>query len=48
MIKLDIKTLSDQLAHYKRPTNVVISKEALPKTTTIKVKRKEVKELLKL
>ena len=48
MIKLDIKTLSDQLAHYKRPTNIVISKEALPKTTTIKVKRKEVKELLKL
>ena len=48
MIKLDIKTLSDQLAHYKRPTSIVISKEALPKTTTIKVKRKEVKELLKL
>ena len=40
MIKLDVKTLSQQLAPYKRPTSVVISKEPLPKTTTLKVKRK--------
>ena len=46
MIKLDVKTLSQQLAPYKRPTSVVISKDALPKTTTLKVKRKEVRELL--
>ena len=46
MIKLDIKTLSQQLAPYKRPTSVIISKEALPKTTTLKVKRKEVRELI--
>lgn len=46
MIKLDVKTLSQQLASYKRPTSVVISKEPLPKTTTLKVKRKEVRELL--
>ncbi|MBP3820242.1 AMP-binding protein [bacterium] len=48
MIKLDVKTLSQQLASYKRPTNVVISKEELPKTTTRKVKRKDVRELLRV
>ncbi|MEE3349677.1 MAG: AMP-binding protein [Candidatus Gastranaerophilaceae bacterium] len=46
MIKLDIKTLSMHLAQYKRPTNIIISKEALPKTTTRKVKRKEVRALI--
>ena len=46
MIKLDVKSLSLNLAQYKRPTNVIISKEELPKTTTRKVKRKEVKELI--
>lgn len=46
MIKLDVKSLSDHLAQYKRPTNVIISKDALPKTTTLKVKRKEVKQLI--
>ena len=48
MIKLDIKSLSTQLAAYKRPTNVVFSREALPKTTTRKVKRREVRELIKV
>ena len=48
MIRLDIKSLSERLAQYKRPTNIVISKDELPKTTTRKVKRKEVKELIKL
>ena len=46
MIKVDIKSLSDHLAQYKRPTNIVISKDELPKTTTRKVKRREVKELI--
>ena len=48
MIKLDVKSLSNHLAHYKRPTNVVISKNELPKTTTRKVKRNELKELIKV
>ena len=48
MIKLDVKELSKRLAQYKRPTNVVIRKDELPKTTTRKVKRKEVKELIKV
>lgn len=45
-IKLDVKTLSQNLAQYKRPTNLIIRKDELPKTTTRKVKRKEIKELL--
>jgi long-chain acyl-CoA synthetase len=47
MIKLEVKTLSSHLASYKRPTNVVISREQLPKTTTRKVKRNDVRELIK-
>ena len=46
MIKVEVKTLSSQLAPYKRPTNIIISKQELPKTTTRKVKRKEVRELI--
>ncbi len=46
MIKLDVKSFSDHLAQYKRPTNIIISKDELPKTTTRKVKRKEVKQLI--
>ena len=46
MVKVDVKTLSQRLAAYKRPTNIILRKDPLPKTTTIKVKRKEVKQLL--
>ncbi len=46
MVKVDVKTLSQRLAAYKRPTNVVIRREELPKTTTRKVKRNDVKKLL--
>lgn len=45
-IREEIKTLSVQLAPYKRPINIIINKEPLPKTTTRKIKRKEVKELV--
>ena len=48
MIKLDVKSLSQRLAQYKRPTNIIISKDELPKTTTRKVKRKDVRELIKM
>ena len=47
-IKADVKSLSECLAHYKRPTNVVITRNELPKTTTRKVKRNELKELIKV
>jgi len=46
MIRLDVKSLSEQLAHYKRPTNIIFSKQELPKTTTRKVKRNELRELI--
>lgn len=45
LLKDEVKTLSRRLAVYKRPVNVIISKEDLPRTATKKVKRKEVKQL---
>lgn len=46
IIKADIKSLSMHLTQYKRPSNVIVRREALPRTTTRKVKRKEIKELI--
>lgn len=46
IIRAEVKILSDKLSHYKRPTNIIISKEAFPRTSTRKVKRKEVKKAL--
>lgn len=46
-IREEVKFLSNQLASYKRPHNIIISKEPLPRTATRKVKRNEVKELVK-
>ncbi len=40
----EVKKLSVQLAPYKRPVNIVVRKEALPRTATRKVKRNVVKE----
>ena len=45
-VRKEVKQLSQRLTSYKRPSNVVVMKEALPKTTTRKVKRKDVKELV--
>ncbi len=46
MIRDEIKVLSQQLTQYKRPSSVYIVKEPLPRTTTRKVKRNEVKKLI--
>ena len=46
LVKNDIKLLSTQLTQYKRPSSVIIKKEPLPRTTTRKVKRNEVKKLV--
>ena len=47
MVVKEIKDItSKQLSQYKRPTNIIVSKEELPKTATKKIKRKEVKELV--
>lgn len=48
IVREEVKYLSNQLATYKRPINIIVVKEPLPKTTTRKVKRREVKELVKL
>jgi len=45
-VRLEVKELSNQLAPYKRPINISVRTESLPKTATSKVKRKEVKALL--
>lgn len=45
VMKAEVKQLSTHLTAYKRPVNVTISKEPLPKTATNKIKRKEVKAL---
>lgn len=46
LVRDDIKVLSMQLTQYKRPSTVIIKKEPLPRTTTRKVKRNEVKKLI--
>lgn len=48
IVREEVKYLSNQLASYKRPINIIVHNEPLPKTTTRKVKRKDVKALLKL
>jgi long-chain acyl-CoA synthetase len=45
-IKGEVKHLSSQLAPYKRPINIVVRTESLPRTTTRKLKRNEVKKIL--
>lgn len=47
LCKDEVKRLSERLTPYKRPINIVVSRNPLPRTTTRKVKRKEVKELVK-
>ncbi len=43
IINQEVKILSQKLTQYKRPNFVFVSKSELPKTTTRKVKRNEVK-----
>ncbi|MBO5738658.1 AMP-binding protein [bacterium] len=47
LVRDEVKKLSLQLTSYKRPINITVTREPLPRTTTRKVKRKEVKELVK-
>ncbi len=47
LIKDEVKRLCIQLTPYKRPINIVVSKQALPKTSTRKLKRNEIKQLIK-
>ena len=42
----EVKSLSTRLAPYKRPIRIVVRTETLPRTTTRKLKRTEIKKLL--
>ncbi len=46
MVRADIKTLSQRLTQYKRPSNIMIVKTPFERTTTRKIKRNKVKELV--
>lgn len=46
IIRDEVKSLSMKLSSYKRPSNILISKEPFPRTATKKVKRNEVKQAL--
>lgn len=48
VVREEVKQLSNRLAPYKRPINIIVHKEELPKTTTRKVKRRAIKEMLSL
>ena len=42
----EVKRLSKSLAPYKRPLNITVLQQALPRTATKKIQRKKVKELI--
>lgn len=46
VIKEEVKILSEKLSSYKRPSNIIITKDPFPRTSTRKVKRNEVKKVL--
>ena len=48
VVRAEVKQLSTHLTSYKRPVNITVSKEPLPRTATNKVKRKEVKALVQV
>ena len=48
VLKDEVKRLSKQLAPYKRPINITITNQALPRTATRKIQRRKVKEMLGL
>lgn len=46
ILRNEVKKRSQRLAPYKRPINITVLKEALPRTATRKIQRKKVKELV--
>lgn len=46
LVRDEVKKLSLHLTAYKRPVNIIIQKNPLPRTTTRKIKRKEVCEMV--
>ncbi len=48
IIKDEVKMLCTRLTPYKRPINIIVHKEELPKTSTRKLKRNDIKELVQM
>ena len=46
VLKDEVRKLSKQLAPYKRPINITIVDQPLPRTATRKIQRRKVKELI--
>jgi long-chain acyl-CoA synthetase len=46
LIRAETKSLSLRLSSYKRPVSILIRREPLPRTSTKKIKRKEVRALI--
>lgn len=46
IVRDEVKKRSQRLAPYKRPINITVLREALPRTATRKIQRKKVKELV--
>jgi len=46
MIRDEVKLLSQRLTQYKRPSDIIVRREPLERTTTRKVKRKEIQKAL--
>lgn len=46
VMREEVKRLSKNLAPYKRPINITVINQALPRTATKKIKRREVKEMI--
>ena len=45
-VRKEVRALSEKLSSYKRPSNIIVTKEPFPRTATKKVKRNEVKKIL--
>ena len=45
-VRAEVKELSNRLASYKRPVKIVVKRDSLPKTTTNKLKRNEIREMV--
>ena len=48
IIRNDVKRLSQRLTPYKRPVNVTVLRQALPRTKKATVQRNKIKELIKV
>ena len=46
LIVADVKKRTLKLTQYKRPTNIIVRKDELPKTATRKLKRRDIKQLV--